>query len=358
MVEELQNNQVVKSYTYGLDLISQKTGAIVSFYNYDGHGSVRNLTNLAGQITDTYDYDAFGTIINRTGTTDNNYLYAGEQFDADLGFYYNRARYLNVQTGRFISQDSFEGSKSEPRSLHKYVYGADDVADKIDPSGNFGIADALTVLTVVGILATMEFSDYLRDAAPRDFTEQLPEDISTTDVNYNSEEISGLESNKADDIFDYIASFRGLDGSGTRVLSGPPVTGSGQIVTFGFRDLKYFGQNDFDVRTVNFNRAERIMSVVTLSGHPLSGWRFWEVRNLPNGNIFVRTGGVDSPTRANDIFKAVRLGGNEAQLSTWETLLNNIVSNFSGARRVSDDVSLMGERNITGLRQEFLEKAR
>lgn len=39
-----------------------------------------------------------GTIINRTGTTDNNYLYAGEQLDADLGFYYNRARYLNVST--------------------------------------------------------------------------------------------------------------------------------------------------------------------------------------------------------------------------------------------------------------------
>jgi hypothetical protein len=30
-----------------------------SFYGYDGHGSVRQLTNSAGVVTDTYDYDAF-----------------------------------------------------------------------------------------------------------------------------------------------------------------------------------------------------------------------------------------------------------------------------------------------------------
>ena len=82
-------------------------GGSVFFYNYDGHGSVRNLTDNLGNVTDTYDYDAFGNLIARTGTTENNYLYAGEQFDANLGFYYNRARYLNVETGRFVSQDSY-----------------------------------------------------------------------------------------------------------------------------------------------------------------------------------------------------------------------------------------------------------
>jgi RHS repeat-associated protein len=173
VVEEIQNNQVVKSYTYGLDLISQKTGAIVSFYNYDGHGSVRSLTNSAAQITDTYDYDAFGTLINRTGVTDNNYLYAGEQFDADLGFYYNRARYLNVATGRFISQDNYEGSSDDPLSLHKYLYAYNDAINKNDPSGySFDLASLNTSLVVYAIVATIAVAGLLllRDESVRNAT--------------------------------------------------------------------------------------------------------------------------------------------------------------------------------------------
>jgi RHS repeat-associated protein len=162
VVEELQNNQVVKSYTYGHDLISQRQASDVSFYNYDGHGSVRGLSNTSGNLTDSYGYDAFGTIINRTGTTDNNYLYAGEQFDADLGFYYNRARYLNVATGRFVSQDSYEGNKFEPRTLHKYTFVGNNPANSIDPSGyaeatlpgQFITFDVGSILdTINGILA-------------------------------------------------------------------------------------------------------------------------------------------------------------------------------------------------------------
>jgi RHS repeat-associated protein len=155
VVEELQNNQVTKQYTYGLDLISQRQSSGVSFYNYDGHGSVRGLSSVSGSVTDTYAYDAFGTLIERTGTTDNNYLYAGEQFDSDLGFYYNRARYLNVNTGRFMSMDSHEGGSSDPSSLHKYTYGNNNPANRLDPSGNFSISETLTAIGVDGILNTI-----------------------------------------------------------------------------------------------------------------------------------------------------------------------------------------------------------
>ena len=96
---------------------------------------MRALTNPSGAVTDTYDYDAFGNLIHSTGTTPNNYLFAGEQFDSDLGLYYNRARYLNVSTGRFWSADTFEGDPASPLSLHKYLYGASDPINHIDPSG-------------------------------------------------------------------------------------------------------------------------------------------------------------------------------------------------------------------------------
>jgi RHS repeat-associated protein len=94
-------------------------------------------SNANGQLgTDTYDYDAFGNLIHSTGSTPNNYLFAGEQFDPDLNLYYNRARYLNVNTGRFWSRDAFEGNSLDPLSLHKYLYAEGNPVDQVDPSGN------------------------------------------------------------------------------------------------------------------------------------------------------------------------------------------------------------------------------
>jgi RHS repeat-associated protein len=146
VVEELTNGAVSRTYTYGLQRISQYqqvSGAWTpSFYGYDGGGNVRQLTNSAGSITDTYDYDAFGNKINSTGTTPNNYLYRGEQYDSDLGLYYLRARYYNPNTGRFLSRDP---------SLHKYLYAGGDPVNRIDPSGR---ADSIETIFTITVIAT------------------------------------------------------------------------------------------------------------------------------------------------------------------------------------------------------------
>jgi RHS repeat-associated protein len=47
----------------------------------------------------------------------------------------SRASYLNPTTGRFWTQDSYEGNQSEPLSLHKYLYAANNPANVVDPSG-------------------------------------------------------------------------------------------------------------------------------------------------------------------------------------------------------------------------------
>ena len=47
---------------------------------------MRQLTNSAGEVTDTYEYDAFGNSYETSGSTPNNYLYRGEQWDSDLGW--------------------------------------------------------------------------------------------------------------------------------------------------------------------------------------------------------------------------------------------------------------------------------
>jgi RHS repeat-associated protein len=141
--EEDDNSGAARQYTYGLELISRwdtNTGLSI-YYVHDGHGSVRALADSSGAVTDTYDYDAFGNLLHSTGNTPNNYLFAGEQFDPDLGLYYNRARYLNTSTGRFWSTDTFQGDDQAPLSLHKYLYASADPINRRDPSGHESLAE-------------------------------------------------------------------------------------------------------------------------------------------------------------------------------------------------------------------------
>jgi RHS repeat-associated protein len=142
--DELTGSTVTRTYTYGLQRISENQVIdnvwTPSFYGYDGFGTVRQLTNAAGAVTDTFEYDAFGNAITHTGTTPNNYLYRGEQYDSDLGLYYLRARYYNPQTGRFMSRDPKDGEDWDPKTLHTYLYAGDDPISGSDPTGR-GILD-------------------------------------------------------------------------------------------------------------------------------------------------------------------------------------------------------------------------
>jgi hypothetical protein len=85
VVDELTNGAVSRTYAYGLQRIDEdqiiSSAWTPSFYGYDGFGSVRQLTNVSGTVTDTYEYDAFGNKFTVSGSTPNNYLYRGEQFD-------------------------------------------------------------------------------------------------------------------------------------------------------------------------------------------------------------------------------------------------------------------------------------
>ena len=70
-----------------------------------------------------------------SGSTPNNYLYRGEQYDPDLALYYLRARYYNPATGRFMSRDPLDGLPWDPKTLHKYLYVGSDPVNYVDPRG-------------------------------------------------------------------------------------------------------------------------------------------------------------------------------------------------------------------------------
>lgn len=111
------------------------------------------LTDSSGEITDTYVYDAFGVEIYRTGTTLNDYLYTGQEYDANIGFYYLRARYMDCKTGRFINMDTYWGSNYDPVSLHKYLYANANPVMNYDPTGNFSLGHVLVGITISSVLA-------------------------------------------------------------------------------------------------------------------------------------------------------------------------------------------------------------
>jgi RHS repeat-associated protein len=156
-VLEEKTGSTTNLYTYGLDLISQRqVGGTANYYGYDGNGSTRFLTSTSAAVTDTYAYDAFGVLLTSAGTTANFYRYSGEQYDPNLGFVYLRDRYLNPNSGRFMSRDSYAGKIFDPPSLHRYTYAGNDPINHSDPTGKdfgFTLVGLLVTVAIIAVLA-------------------------------------------------------------------------------------------------------------------------------------------------------------------------------------------------------------
>ncbi|MBT9316451.1 DUF4114 domain-containing protein [Leptothoe spongobia] len=158
VIEEYRaSGENLASYVHGLDLISQEQGNDQFFYQVDGLGSTRILTDVNGLLTDQYLYDAYGQALNQTGDTSNNYLFAGEQLDPELAEYYLRARYYDPATGSFDSRDPFEGFDDQPITLQDYLYTGNNPVNFIDPTGHASLPPYSLKVKVVsgGILGSV-----------------------------------------------------------------------------------------------------------------------------------------------------------------------------------------------------------
>lgn len=97
-------------------------------------------------MTDSYDYAAFGEELTHTGTTVNDFRYVGEQWNANVGWYYNRARWMDPSTGRFTSADPYDGCVECAMSQHKYLYANVSPISKRDPTGKFTLLEVLQTI--------------------------------------------------------------------------------------------------------------------------------------------------------------------------------------------------------------------
>jgi len=137
----------LRRYAIGDDVLAQdhNSWGLASLLT-DGHGSTRQL--YTSPLTfEQYDYDAYGETFHYeldkpdslVGRPSTDLLYAGEQWDAELGMQYLRARYYLPAQGIFNRLDPFFGYLDDPQSLHKYAYAHADPVNGIDPSGMFQI---------------------------------------------------------------------------------------------------------------------------------------------------------------------------------------------------------------------------
>ena len=133
MVAETSGDAVVYKYVRGAGLLyTENATDEKTWYVKDAHGDTVQLTDGNGNNVWNYAYDAFGNqkeTANSGTEPYNPFRYTGEYFDAETGFIYLRARYMDPQTGRFISEDPVcDGA-------NWYVYAGGNPVRFYDPSG-------------------------------------------------------------------------------------------------------------------------------------------------------------------------------------------------------------------------------
>jgi len=143
----------------------------VSYYLTDHLGSTRFLVDSSGNVTDSYLYEPYGLVSQRTGTTPNSYQFTGEQFDANTGMTYLRARWMANGLARFVTVDPHPGSIRHPLSLNDYSYALSSPVLQSDPSGLFaaGVIGAIgpSITSALGSIVAQNFLRSLGLAAGR-----------------------------------------------------------------------------------------------------------------------------------------------------------------------------------------------
>lgn len=137
VVTELgSTNQVAAHYTYypGIDQPhSMRRSGKTYYFAYDLSGQVTALLDSVGTVVRTYIHSPLGEPISETGSVSNAIRSHGRAWDAEAGLYYNRARYYEPHSGRFVSEDPI-GMRG---GANLFAYAASDPVNGSDPSGLF-----------------------------------------------------------------------------------------------------------------------------------------------------------------------------------------------------------------------------
>jgi RHS repeat-associated protein len=126
-----QTNNLIKKFIYGSRIdepIMMIKGAAQYYYQFDGLGSVSELTDSNKDVVEKYNYDAYGKfeILDPSGAKmtqsaiDNPYYFTGRKYDFTTGLYYYRERDYSPDQGRFIQVDPL--GYSDGLNVYQYVH--------------------------------------------------------------------------------------------------------------------------------------------------------------------------------------------------------------------------------------------
>ncbi len=118
-------------------LARTSSGGTTAWYLTDKLDSVRDVVSSAGSVLDHVVYDSFGNITTETNASNGDrFKFAGMEYDATTGQYFDRARYYSNAVGRFTGLDPM-GFSAGDTDLYAYVGGSP--TNDVDPSGRLGL---------------------------------------------------------------------------------------------------------------------------------------------------------------------------------------------------------------------------
>jgi RHS repeat-associated protein len=146
-IAEYEQGTLKRIYVYGsyIDeplMMTPIGGGPVKKYYYHANNlyNVAAITDKNGVVVERYNYSPYGeaTILDPTGliqqaasSIQNPLLFTGRRLDAETGLMYYRARYYDVDLGRFIGRDPF--GYVDGMNMYQYVRGNSLI--NLDPEG-------------------------------------------------------------------------------------------------------------------------------------------------------------------------------------------------------------------------------
>ncbi|MFC5446707.1 glycohydrolase toxin TNT-related protein [Paenibacillus aestuarii] len=125
-------------YIRGQGLISREDNKSKAYYLQNGHGDVVNLMDSTGTTKlNSYQYDIFGNIVSQQENLPQPFKYSGEMMDDKVGLQYLRARWYDPSIGRFVGEDTFGGSVTNPLSQNRFTYVYNNPLTNVDPTGHW-----------------------------------------------------------------------------------------------------------------------------------------------------------------------------------------------------------------------------